>query len=186
MWSEEEIKIYLSRKLKSDRYNHVLGVVEMAEKLAIRYRADVKKARLAALIHDLAKYEGGETLIKMAKENGYEIDEVEKKAPYLLHGFAAAVIAKKEMGINDEEVLNAAIYHTTGRENMTLLEKIIYIADYIEPNRNYPGVEELRNITFEDLDRGLIKAFDNTIRFVLDKGTLLHFRTIEGRNYLVK
>ena len=69
---------------------------------------------------------------------------------------------------------------------MTLLEKIIYIADYIEPNRSYPGVEELRNITFEDLDRGLIKAFDNTIRFVLDKGTLLHFRTIEGRNYLVK
>lgn len=186
MWSEEEIKIYLSRKLKADRYNHVLGVVEMSEKLAKRYGADVKKARLAALIHDLAKYEGGEALIRIAKENGYDLDEVEKKAPYLLHGFAAAVIAKKDMGIEDEDVLNAAIYHTTGRENMTLLEKIIYIADYIEPNRSYKGVDELRDITFENLDRGLMMAFDNTIKFVLDKGALLHSRTVDGRNYLVK
>lgn len=186
MWSEDEIKVYLNKKLKIDRYNHVLGVVETSEKLARIYGADIKKARLAAFIHDLAKYEGGEFLIKLAEENGYKVDEVERKAPYLLHGLAAAIIAKRDMGIDDEEILNAAIYHTTGRRNMTLLEKIVYVADYIEPNRSFPGVENLRNVTFSDLDKGLMMAFDNTIKFVIDKGGLLHLRTVEGRNYLVK
>ena len=186
MWNEEMIKEYLKKHLKESRYRHVLGVVETSEKLARLYGADKNKARYAALIHDLAKGKSDEELLKITKEKGYEICPEEKKSPQLLHGLAAAIIAKEEMGIEDEEILSAAAFHTTGKANMTLLEKIIYIADYIEPNRNFPGVQNLREITFENLDKGVLQGFDNTIKFVVDRKEILHLKTIEARNYLLQ
>jgi len=90
------------------------------------------------------------------------------------------------MEIKDKGIFNAIAYHTTGRKNMTLLEKIIYLADYVEPLRKYPGVEELRELAFKDMDIALIKSFDITIKYVIDKGQMLHLNTIEGRNYLIK
>ncbi|WP_027632450.1 bis(5'-nucleosyl)-tetraphosphatase (symmetrical) YqeK [Clostridium hydrogeniformans] len=185
MWTEEQIKGYLRENLKESRYIHVIGVMETAEKLATIYGEDKVKSRYAALIHDLAKHESGETLISICKNHGYTLNSVEINSPHLLHGLVGAIIAKEKMGIEDDDILNAAIFHTTGKENMTLLEKIIYIADYIEPSRDFPGVEELREITFKNLDKGLLKAFDNTIKFIIDKGLLIHQRTIEARNYIV-
>jgi len=185
MWSNEEILQYLRENLKESRYEHTLGVVKTAKALAKINGVDEEKAELAALIHDSAKNMHINSMKKMLEENFEQIDDIEEKTPQLLHGKVAAIIGKNIMGIKDEEVLSAAAYHTTGKKNMTLLEKIIYIADYIEPNRVYPGVEELRKLTFEDLDKGVIVGLNNTINYILKQGGLIHPNTIEARNYLI-
>lgn len=186
VWSEENIKDYLKVNIKEERYNHVLGVVNTAETLAKLYGEDISKARYAAFIHDAAKGKKDQELIDIAQSKGYELCQEEKRSPQLLHGVVGAIIAKDLMEIYDKDILNAATYHTTGKVNMTNLEKIIYVADYIEPGRAFKGVDELRQLTFKDLDTGVLKAFDNTIKFVIDKGQVIHIRTIEARNYLLQ
>lgn len=185
MWSEENIKNYLLKNLKTKRYEHSLGVKDTAIKLAQIYNSDEEKAKLAGLIHDCAKNMDDNQLVDICKAHGVEINEVCKESPQLLHGAAAAIIAKETMEIKDTDILNAITYHTTGRKNMSVLEKIIYISDYIEPLRNFPGVDELRRMAFQDLDKALLKSFNDTIKFVIDRGQLLHLDTIEGRNYLL-
>lgn len=185
MWSEEQIKEYLKEKLTQKRYEHSLSVQDTAVKLARFYHVDVKKASIAGLVHDCAKHMSNDEILSMARKNQILIDEVSELNPQLLHGNIAAVIAKDVMGIYDEEVLNAVACHTTGKKDMNLLEKIVYIADYIEPLRNFPGVEILREEAFTNLDTALLDAFNNTIKIVIDRGQLLHVNTISGRNYLV-
>ncbi|MHC6179050.1 bis(5'-nucleosyl)-tetraphosphatase (symmetrical) YqeK [Clostridium sp. JNZ X4-2] len=185
MWNEEQIIEYLKEKLKKNRYEHSLGVRDTAVKLAEIYNDDVKKARTAGLVHDCAKYMSNEEILSIAEENHICIDEVSKVNPQLLHGSIAAVIAKNIMGIYDEEILNAVRYHTTGKRNMSSLEKIIYISDYIEPLRDFPGVEDLRKKAFTDLDGAMLDAFNNTIKVVIMRNQLLHVNTIQGRNYLI-
>lgn len=185
MWSEEQIKEYLRQNLKTKRYEHVLSVKDTAIKLAERYNEDLVKAKIAALIHDCAKNMSDEELINISEKHNLYIDEICKESPQLLHAPVGAIIAKETMEIEDDDILNAVCYHTTGRENMSILEKIIYIADYIEPLRNFPGVDELRELAYKDLDEALLKSFNNTIKFVIDKGQLLHLDTIKGRNYIV-
>jgi predicted HD superfamily hydrolase involved in NAD metabolism len=185
MWDEEQIEQYLKANLKPKRYQHSLGVRDTAGKLANRYGADEKKARLAGLIHDCAKCMSDSDLISIANENGINIDEVLEETPNLLHGVVACVIAKDKMEINDTDILSAVAYHTTGRPNMTILEKIIYLADYIEPMRDFPGVDDIRQEAEKSLDKALLHSFNSTIRHVLNKGQLLHLNTIKGRNYLI-
>lgn len=185
MWSEEQIKSYLKENLKTKRYEHVLSVRDTAIKLAEIYNEDLEKAKVAALVHDCAKNMSDEQLIKIAEEHKLHIDEICKESPQLLHAPVGAIIARRTMGIENTDILNAVAYHTTGRKNMSLLEKIIYIADYIEPQRNFSGIDELRKAANQDLDVALLKSFDNTIKFVIDRGQLLHLDTIEGRNYIV-
>ncbi len=186
MWSEEQIDEYLKKNIHESRYIHIIGVVETSENLAEIYGADIHKARLSAYIHDAAKYIPKDKIISIITDNGYEITEEDRDMPHLLHGLAGAIIGRNVMGIDDEEVFNAARYHTTGRENMSLLEKIIFIADFIEPSRDYPGVEYLRELTLKDLDKALIQAFDNTVKYVIEKGLMIHTDTIKSRNYLLK
>lgn len=185
MWSEQQIKDYLKENLKPKRYEHSLGVRDTAVKLAKIYNCDIEKANKAGLVHDCAKNMTDAELIDIAKKSGLVIDEVCEESPQLLHGPVGALIAKEKMGIEDKDILNAIAYHTTGRKHMSLLEKIVYIADYIEPLRNFPGVDELREKAFINLDEALLKSFNNTIKFIIDRGQLLHLNTIEGRNYLV-
>ncbi|WML35680.1 bis(5'-nucleosyl)-tetraphosphatase (symmetrical) YqeK [Clostridium sp. OS1-26] len=185
MWSEDRIQDYLKQNLKYKRYEHSLSVRDTAVKLAEIYNVDIEKARIAGLTHDCAKNMNDDQLLNIASNHKIRIDEVCQESPQLIHGAVGAVIANEIMGISDEEILNAISYHTTGRKNMSMLDKIIYIADYIEPLRNFPGVEELRNIAFKDIDKSLLKSFDNTIKFVIDRGQLLHFDTIEARNYVL-
>lgn len=185
MWSEDQIKEKLKENLKPKRYDHVIGVRDTAIELAKLYNEDLEKAKLAALIHDYCKNMSDEEIISKVEKYKLMMDEISKISPQLMHGAIAAAIAKEDMGITDEDLLNAVTYHTTGRENMSILEKIIYIADYIEPSRNFPGVDDLRKSAFEDLDKALLKAFDNTIKFVIDKGQFLHLDTIKGRNYIL-
>jgi conserved hypothetical protein TIGR00488 len=185
MWKEEQIAHYIKERLSEKRFRHVIGVRDTAAKLADIHGEDREKAVTAALIHDCAKNIKDEELINIVKENGYNFDWIEEASPQLLHGRAAGYIAKNVMGLEDESIFNAVTYHTTGRSSMTLLEKIIYVADYIEPTRDFPGVEELRNMTSSDIDKGVLAALENTIKYVINKGQLLHNNTIEARNHLL-
>lgn len=185
MWDEEQIKEYLKKNLKVKRYEHSLGVSSTAEKLAKLYGVDTTKARIAGLVHDCAKCMSDKELIDIANKNEIVIDEVLEETPNLLHGPVASVIARDKMGIYDSDILSSIAYHTTGKKNMNLMEKIIYVADYIEPMRDFPGVDKIRNDAMENLDRALLDSFNNTIKHVIDKKQLLHLNTIKGRNYLI-
>lgn len=186
MWCEKEIEEYLKCNLKPSRFAHSLSVRDTAVKLAKTYNCDTYKARIAGLVHDCAKNMSGQENLKLVLEKGYAVDEVSRNSPELLHGLAGAIIAKEKFEIFDEEILNAIIYHTTGKENMNLLEKIIYLADYIEPLRDFPSVDELRKVTLRNLDEGLIMSFNNTIQYVISRNQLLHFNTVKARNYEIK
>lgn len=185
MWDEEKITKYIKKNLKESRFEHSIRVKDTAQKLAKQYGEDVEKASIAALVHDCAKYLSNEKLIKYSEEYGYLIDEVALRNPSLLHSVAAAYIAKTEMDIQDLDILNAITYHTTGRKNMSLLEKIIYISDYIEPGRNFPSIDVMREKTFNNLDEGLLFGLDNTINYVIKRGELLHRDTVDARNELI-
>lgn len=179
-WFHERIKMDIG----PERYNHSLGVMETSIKLAKVYGCDEGKARIAGFLHDCAKIRDKRNLLKMACDFDIILDNVMKYNIELIHGPLGAKIAEKVYHISDEEILSAIYYHTTGKENMSLLEKIVYIADYIEPNRNFNGVEELRDLAYIDIDRCLILAMDNTIKYVVDRGGLIHLNTIMARNYL--
>lgn len=185
MWTETQIKDHLKATLKDKRYSHSILVAETAVKLAEVYGGDVEKAKLAGLVHDCAKYMGKSELFKWTKKTVFEIDEICENNTQLLHGAAGAAYAKEVFGIEDNEVLSSVMYHTTGKAEMSLLEKIIYIADYVEPSRVFPGVEDIRELVLKDLDGAILKALDKTIAFVISKGELLHGLTVECRNNLI-
>ena len=185
MLSRDEIKEYLKNNLQEERYNHVLGVAETAKKLAGLNNVDEDIAELAGFAHDVAKNMQIDEMKKIMDENNIILSEVEEINKSLWHSIIAPIVAKEKLGIEDEEILSSLRWHTTGKEDMTTLEKIIYIADYIEPGRDFPGVEELREITREDLDKGVLKGLENTILFVIKQGNLIHPLTIEARNFLI-
>lgn len=185
MWSEEKIIEYLRNNLRYKRFEHSLSVRDTAVKMAEFYKADMEKARLAGLVHDCAKDKSGEELMSLAAKGGYHLNDVVRSAPKLLHGCVGAIIARDVMGIDDEEVLDAVRYHTTGRKGMSTLEKIIYIADYVEPLRIFPGVDKMRQQVYVNLDETLIYAFDSTIKYIIEKGQAIHPDSIEGRNYVI-
>lgn len=185
MWNEKEIEAYLSTHLNKQRFEHSLRVRDTSIDLAEHFNEDTSKARLAGLIHDCAKNMENEGIINILQENGYTIDRMYQKTPNLMHGLAGAIIAENIIGVKDKDILNSIAYHTTGRKKMSLLEKIIYISDYIEPMRNFPGVEELRITAYVDLDKALLLSFDNTIKYVISREQPLHIDTIEARNYIL-
>ena len=185
LWTEEEIVNYLKKNLSMSRFNHSISVSKTAISLAEKNGVDARKAKIAGLVHDCGKNLKDEELLSLITKHGYEIGEISRECPQLLHGLAGAVIAKDLMGVYDSEILDAITYHTTGRRKMSTLEKIIYISDYIEPLRDFPGVQELRVITNENLDKGMLKALDNTITYVISKGQLLQKDTIDARNFLL-
>ncbi|MFZ7130818.1 MAG: bis(5'-nucleosyl)-tetraphosphatase (symmetrical) YqeK [Eubacteriales bacterium] len=181
----EEIQDKVRLMLSPKRFEHALGVKYWAEILAHKYGCDIEKARIAAISHDCAREYPIEELIQIAENRDPELDEVTMMEPQLLHGSVGSIIAKNKLGINDDEILSAIRYHTTGKTQMTLLDKIIYISDVIEESRCYDGVERVRQLVMEDLDSALILSLDNTIRYVLSIHGLLHPRTIEARNDLL-
>jgi len=179
------MNLKLKKALTLDRYEHTINVIKVAERLALKYHANVDKASLAALLHDCAKDFSDNELIQYAESHGLKIDTVTRLEPQLLHGPVGALVAKNTYGVTDKRVLNAIQYHTTGRKNMSKLEKIIYLADFIEPGRTYLGVIELRKVAFENLDKAVLLVLTNTIRFVALTNSLIHKRTITARNYLI-
>ncbi|MEG2924836.1 MAG: bis(5'-nucleosyl)-tetraphosphatase (symmetrical) YqeK, partial [Oscillospiraceae bacterium] len=162
MWDIDKIKAYLKDNLKESRYNHTLGVIETAKALANINGIDVKKAEIAALSHDVAKNMTIDTMRQKIEDNKIKLSYEFSKTPELWHSIIAPIIGEEVFQIEDKDILNAMRWHTTGRENMTTLEKIIYMADMIEPNRSFKGIEMLRKSTFEDLDKGFLMALNHT------------------------
>ena len=169
--------------LKHKRIPHVLGTEQEAIRLAERYGADVEKARVAALLHDCTKKLDMESQLALCDHYGIQLDELEQVSLKLLHSKTGAALARDVFGV-DEEIYNAIWWHTTGHANMTLLEKIIYLADYIEPSRDFPGVDKLRSVCYKDLNEGLLLGLEMTIREMTDMGNPVHRATLEARDAL--
>ena len=152
------------------RYEHTLGVEFTAASLAMRYGVDIDKAEIAGLLHDCAKCIDDEDKFDDCKKYKIELTDVEKRNPFLIHSKLGAVYANKLYGIDDEEVISAIRFHTTGKPDMTLLEKIIFIADYIEPGRDKaPNLKEIRQMAFIDIDEAMYIILKDTLDY-LDKG----------------
>lgn len=172
-------------QLTEHRYLHTLGVMETAIRLAEKYGADGKKAELAAIFHDYAKFRPKDEMRQIIKEQKMPAILLEFNSE-LWHAPVGAFLAEKEAGIQDGEILDAIRFHTSGRVGMTLLDKIIYLADYIEPGRHFPGVEEIREMAGNDLDAALIQSMKNTIQFLMKKNQPVFPDTFHAYNSLVK
>ena len=175
----------VKEQLTEQRYTHTIGVMDTAVKLAERFGADVKKAETAAIFHDYAKFRPKEEMKQIILDENKSLEVLDFHHE-LWHAPAGASLVKTEVGITDEDVLSAIRYHTSGRPGMTLLEKIIYVADYIEPGRLFPGVDEVRALAEENLDLALIQALKNTITFLLKKNQAVFPDTIATYNALLK
>ena len=181
MDSIEKIKEYIERNMSEKRRLHTYGVCETAVKLAQQYGCDTEKARLAALLHDIYRGIPSSTLDYYVRHLG--LDEKYLGNANLAHGKIAAATCGREFGVTDSDVINAVSYHTTGRAGMSLLEEIIYVADAIEPGRDYPGVEEIRKAAEEDIDRACLISLSHTIDYVKSEGKYLDQDTIRAKEY---
>lgn len=179
------IKRDAEQYLSKSRYSHTIGVMDEAVRLAERYGEDGEKAAIAGLLHDLGKAKRIDELLKLDGASDIILKEKLKNNGALYHAVVSRMIAEEKYSVNDSDILNAVRYHTTGRPNMTNLEKIVYLADYIEPGRDFPGVEEMRAISYEDLDRALLSALEKTIVHVVSIGQILHEDTVRARNYML-
>lgn len=181
----EQSRILMQEMLDVKLYRHCLGVAEMAESLARRYGVDTDKAFVVGMIHDYGKRYSSQELLIKAGQFKLELDSITLSESKLLHASVGAALVERDLGINDPDMIRAVSYHTTGRPGMGLLEKIIYLADYIEVGRNYVGVEKIREIACTDLDRALLVAVDHTLKSILDRRLLLHPRSVAFRNSLL-
>lgn len=181
----EDIKKELKQVLSEKRFRHSGGVAASAKALALRYGGDPDQAELAGWVHDCAKEMKLEKMQQLVKEKGFAIDAYMMSSRALLHGPAGSAYAELHFGIHDPEILNAVFYHTTGNTHMTQLEKIIFLADYIEPSRDFPGVDTLRKAAKQGLDQAVLLAYDSTIRHLLDDHEYIYELTFQGRNALL-
>lgn len=175
----------VKEQITNHRYEHTLGVMETAIKLAKRFGADEKKAELTAIFHDYAKFRDLEEMKTIIQEQSMDPELLEYNSE-LWHAPVGAYLVEKEVGITDSVILDGIRYHTSGRPNMSLLEKTIYLADYIEPGRHFPGVEEVREMAKEDLDKALIQAVKNSVAFLMKKNQRIFPLTFHTYNDLVK
>lgn len=186
MLSEQEIVNVIGLRLSSRRFQHSLGVAQAAWDLAEHYGQNNEKAKLIGLLHDYAKGMSGQDLLTVAEENHLIGNEVDKQLPDLLHAPVGAVLVKKELGIKDQEIIKAISFHTMGSIEMSDLDKIIFLADMIEPGRDYPGLERLKCLAFRDLDEAMLFGLESTIKYCLEQKRILHPQTIAVRNYFLQ
>ena len=180
----KEIETDLSNKLSKKRFIHTLGVVNSAMSLAQKYGGNIEDAHLAALLHDCAKEIPLLEMRDLVADLPCDQDMLHSGA--LLHGLAGMVLANTQYGVTNPDILEAIRVHTTGKENMSKLDKIIFLADYIEPNRKFPGVNDIRLAAEQSLDVGVLCGFDMTIRHLIDSGDSIYPLTILSRNDLLR
>ncbi len=174
----------LQRELDEDRYIHTLGVMDTAACLAMRYGAPVDKALVAGLLHDCAKCIPNDKKLKLCKKYRIKMTPFELNAPFLLHAKLGAYLAKKDYGVEDKEILSAIACHTTGKPAMSLLDKIVFLADYIEPGRSKaPNLAEIRSLAFMDLHRALIRVLADTLEYLYASGQPVDPMTREVLDY---
>lgn len=174
----------IEEKLPTKRYKHSLRVAETAKHLAEIHDGDIEKAELAGVLHDYAKYDDLGKMYQIVRKHDLDSDLLSYGSE-ILHGPVCAVIMKEKYGIEDEEVLAAIMYHTTGRAQMTKTEKIVFIADYIEPKRTIPGVEEIRKMAEKpgNLDKTIYEISKRTVLYLIESDINVYKATIDCLNY---
>ncbi len=175
----------IKRRLSPRRYQHSLGVAKAAVRLAERYGADPEQAELAGILHDITKETDPADQLQMIRDFGIMLDTVEQSSYKLLHAISGCCLVQTAYGIRDAEVLQAIRFHTTGRAGMTLLEKVVYIADFISDERDYDGVEQMRRKAGESLEAALHEGLSYTIRDLAGRGLPIHLNTVEAFNETV-
>ncbi|MGG3282917.1 bis(5'-nucleosyl)-tetraphosphatase (symmetrical) YqeK [Paenibacillus solani] len=184
-YNRDELIAAVSSQMPAKRWEHTQGVMETAVILADRYGADPVKAELAAILHDVAKYWPIQKLHQMMVENELS-EELLHYDKQLWHAEVGAFVAEHEYGVTDVEVLDAIRYHTSGRVGMTLLDKVVCLADYMEPGRDFPGVNNIRELANHSLEGALAAGFDSTIGFLLSRRQIIFPLTVLARNDLIK
>ncbi|WP_301860004.1 bis(5'-nucleosyl)-tetraphosphatase (symmetrical) YqeK [uncultured Megasphaera sp.] len=183
---KQRIKENLKTTLTGHRYKHVLGVADAARSLARRYGGDVDQAEVAGLLHDAAKQLPLPEMQDLARKSfGETLPEAVMATGSLLHGYAAVTIARDTYGIHDDDLLAALAHHTTGAVHMSRLEKIIFLADYIEVNRDFDGVDRLRALAAQNLDDAVLAGYDSTITHLLEQHKTIFVGTVVNRNALI-
>lgn len=183
----EELRNCMKQILSDSRYRHSLGVEEVAYDLALIYGYDPIKASITGILHDCAKPLTEEEVVRECEKHRLPISEVEYKNPFLLHAKVGAVYARDKYGVADEDILRAIIYHTTGRPGMSLLEKIIFTADFIEPYRKQiPKLMEARQAAYENLDKAIIIISKSVLDYLKSTGAAIDTLTKETYDYYRK
>jgi predicted HD superfamily hydrolase involved in NAD metabolism len=183
----DKIKEKVQEQLDAPRYEHTIGVMYTASAMAMRYGADMEKALLAGLLHDCAKCIPSDEKIKLCEKQNISISESERKNPSLLHAKLGAFLAETKYEVKETEILDAISYHTTGRPKMTLLDKIIYIADYIEPNRRQaPHLDVIRKLAFTDIDACLYKILEDSLAYLQTRSEVIDPMTEQTYLYYKK
>jgi len=180
----EELMQKVQMQMSERRFQHVLGVEETAIALAARYGASTDKASIAALTHDYAKERPDDEFELIIRRDGYDLALL-AYGNAIWHGLVGASMVQRELGITDEEILQAIRIHTTGAKEMSLLDKVIYVADYIEPGRSFPGVKEARELALVDLDEAVAYETQHTLLHLIEAEKQVYPKTIETYNYWV-
>ncbi len=180
----KEIKEKLKENLTKKRYEHTIGVAYTAMCMAMVHDVDIEKANIAGLLHDNAKCMSDDKLVQKCKKHDLKISSIEKTHPYLLHAKLGAFYAGYKYGIEDDDIINSILYHTTGRPDMTMLEKIIYIADYIEPSRNKAtNLKKIRKLAFSDIDECVYQISKDTLEYLQKDDDSIDMTTVETYKY---
>ena len=185
MISIEEAKILVKETLSEKRYNHSICVMERCAEYAKDLNVDVEKAKLMGILHDIAKEMSSEEKIQYCLDNNIEIEDIERVHITLLHGKIAAHMAKEKYGL-DDELVSAIKYHTTRKENMSIWEKILYVADTTSADRKYSNTEYFYNLSKENFEKALIEILIMTIKDRLEEKKMIHIDSINALNYLIK
>lgn len=183
-YSREILMQKVQMRMSERRFQHVLGVEETAIALAAKYGCSTEKASIAALTHDYAKERPDEEFVLVIKREGYD-PALLQYGNAIWHGLIGASFVERELGITDEEILQAIRVHTTGAAQMSLLDKIIYVADYIEPNRSFPGVQDAREIALLDLDEAVAFETKRTLAHLIEQEQQIYPKSIETYNHWV-
>jgi predicted HD superfamily hydrolase involved in NAD metabolism len=185
IWAEIEEK--LKKELTENRYRHTMGVTYTACALAMVHGANLSQARMGGLLHDCAKCIPNSEKIEICKKKKIPVSEFEIEHPVLLHAKLGAYLAKKEYGCDDKAVLDAITWHTTGRPAMTLLEKIVFVSDYIEPNREkQPNLAEIRKLAFTDIDQCMYLILRDTVDYLSENPKSMDHTTLSAYSYYKK
>ena len=177
---------YLRKHIDGHRLAHSHGTANEAAALARNYGVDERKAYIAGLLHDVAKGGCKTGLEKMAVQYEVEADGLELNNPELLHGKIGAAMVKAELDIADEDILSAIRWHTTGRSGMSMLDKIVYIADLIEPGRRFECIDNIRRLAYQDINEAMLVALDQVMQFIKDQGFILHPNSLEAYEDILK
>jgi predicted HD superfamily hydrolase involved in NAD metabolism len=169
-----------------ERYKHSLRVMDTALELGKIYKTNLENIKIASIYHDCGKIGSTEEVLKITDRRNIKLSKEDLKSPEVVHTVLGRYLAEHKYNIKDEDILNAIEFHTTGRPKMSLLEKIIYIADYTEPNRDFSGVEKVREASKKDIDNSMILALKNTIDYLKSKDIHIHKNTLDAYNYFIE